>query len=58
MSNEPEPVAQKGRGVVTRPTTGTVADTLERLLGVPNTNVIRSCGRAAKSSVAPRRLAA
>jgi uncharacterized protein (DUF302 family) len=34
MSNEPEPVALKGQGVVTRPTTGTVADALERLLGV------------------------
>jgi len=34
MTNEPEPVALKGRGVVTRPTTGTVADALERLLGV------------------------
>ena len=34
MSNEPEPVAPKGQGVVTRPTTGTVADGLERLLGV------------------------
>jgi uncharacterized protein (DUF302 family) len=34
MSNEPEPVALNGQGVVTRPTTGTVAEALERLLGV------------------------
>jgi uncharacterized protein (DUF302 family) len=34
MSNEPESVASKGQGVVTRPTTGTVAEALERLLGV------------------------
>jgi uncharacterized protein (DUF302 family) len=34
MSNEPEPVALKVRGVVTRPATGTVAEALERLLGV------------------------
>jgi uncharacterized protein (DUF302 family) len=34
MSNEPEPVAPNGQGVVTRPTTGTVADALKRLLGV------------------------
>src|ERR1700737_3332901 len=34
MSNEPEPVALTGQGVVTRPITGTVAEALERLLGV------------------------
>ena len=34
MSNEPEPVALKGQGVVSRRTTGTVAEALERLLGV------------------------
>jgi uncharacterized protein (DUF302 family) len=34
MSNEPDPVALNGRGVVTRPITGTVADALERLRGV------------------------
>jgi len=34
MSNEPEPVALKGQGVLTLPTTGTAAEALERLLGV------------------------
>jgi uncharacterized protein (DUF302 family) len=34
MSNEREPVALKGQGVVTLPTTGTVAEAVERLLGV------------------------
>ena len=34
MSNEPEPVALTGQGVVTRPITGTAAEALERLLGV------------------------
>jgi uncharacterized protein (DUF302 family) len=41
MSNEPEPVALKGQGVVTRPTTGTVADALERLLGVLNARGVK-----------------
>jgi uncharacterized protein (DUF302 family) len=34
MSHEPEPVALNARGVVTVPTEGTVAEALERLLGV------------------------
>jgi uncharacterized protein (DUF302 family) len=34
MSNAPEPVALNAQGVVTRPTAGTVAEALERLLGV------------------------
>jgi uncharacterized protein (DUF302 family) len=34
MSNEPDPVALNGQGVVTRPVTGTVADALARLLGM------------------------
>jgi uncharacterized protein (DUF302 family) len=34
MSNEQEPVGLKGRGVVTRPTTGTVAEAIERLLAL------------------------
>jgi uncharacterized protein (DUF302 family) len=34
MSSEPEPVALNGQGVVTLPTTGTVAEALERLLEV------------------------
>jgi uncharacterized protein (DUF302 family) len=34
MSNAPEPVALNAQGVVTRQTTGTVAQALERLLGV------------------------
>jgi uncharacterized protein (DUF302 family) len=34
MTNEPEPVALTGQGVVTRPTVGTVGEALERLLGV------------------------
>jgi uncharacterized protein (DUF302 family) len=34
MTNEPEPVALTGHGVVTRPTAGTVAEALERLVGV------------------------
>ena len=34
MTNEPESVAWNGQGVVTLPTAGTVAEMLERLLGV------------------------
>ena len=34
MTNEPESVARNGQGVVTRTTTGTVPEALERLLGV------------------------
>jgi uncharacterized protein (DUF302 family) len=34
MTNEPESVARNGQGVVTRRTTGTVDEALERLLGV------------------------
>jgi uncharacterized protein (DUF302 family) len=34
MSDEREPVAPNAQGVVTRPTAGTVAEALERLLGV------------------------
>ena len=34
MSHEPEPVALNAQGVVTLPTAGTVAEALERLLGV------------------------
>jgi uncharacterized protein (DUF302 family) len=34
MTNEPESVARNGQGVVTLPTAGTVAEILERLLGV------------------------
>jgi uncharacterized protein (DUF302 family) len=34
MSDEHEPVALNAQGVVTRPTVGTVAEALERLLGV------------------------
>ena len=41
MSNEPEPVALKGQGVVTRPTTGTVSDALQRLLGVLNAKGVK-----------------
>ena len=41
MSNEPEPVALKGQGVVTLPTTGTVAEVLERLLGVLNARGVK-----------------
>ena len=41
MSNEPEPVASKGQGVVTRPTTGSVADAIERLLGVLNARGVK-----------------
>ena len=41
MSNEPEPVALKGQGVVTRPTTGTVSDALQRLLGVLNARGVK-----------------
>ena len=54
MSNEPEPVALKGEGVVTRPTTGTAADALERLLevlkarGVKVFDVIDHSGEAAR----------
>ena len=41
MSNEPESVALKGKDVVTRPTPGTVADALERLLGVLNARGVK-----------------
>jgi uncharacterized protein (DUF302 family) len=41
MSNEPEPVALKGQGVVTLPTTGSVAEVLERLLGVLNARGVK-----------------
>ena len=41
MSNEPEPVALKGQGVVTRPTPGTAAEALERLLGVLNARGVK-----------------
>jgi uncharacterized protein (DUF302 family) len=34
MTNEPESVAWNGQGVVTLPTAGTVAEMLERLLGM------------------------
>jgi uncharacterized protein (DUF302 family) len=34
MSNEPDPVALNGQGVVTRPVAGPAADALERLLGM------------------------
>jgi uncharacterized protein (DUF302 family) len=54
MSNEPEPVALNGQGVVTLPTTGTVAKALERLLevlkarGVKVFAVIDHSGEAAR----------
>lgn len=41
MSNEPRSVALKGRGVVTRPTTGTVTEALERLLAVLNAKGVK-----------------
>ena len=41
MSNESEPVALKGQGVVTLSTTGTVAEVLERLLGVLNARGVK-----------------
>ena len=41
MSNEPEPVALKGHGVVTRPTPGTAAAALQRLLGVLNARGVK-----------------
>ncbi len=41
MSNEPEPVAMKGQGVVTRPTPGTAAAALQRLLGVLNARGVK-----------------
>jgi len=41
MSNEPEPVALKGQGVVTRPTPGTAAEAVERLLGVLNARGVK-----------------
>ena len=34
MSHEPKPIALNAQGVVTMPTAGTVAEALERLLGV------------------------
>jgi uncharacterized protein (DUF302 family) len=41
MSSEQEPIALKGRGVVTRPTTGTVDEAIERLLGVLNARGVK-----------------